>query len=282
MTEVPEHLLERSRARRAALGLLKDGEAAPAAAPAADAGATPAPAAAAPAAPAKPAAPVPAEEKPPPPPPPPYVEHAVNRRRVPWWAAIGLAFLPVWAIIYVGSLSGASTGEETALVRGGTIYSERCSSCHGATGGGGSGPALADGAVLETFPNMADQLLWVYYGSDQYQADFGSTYGATNKPIQGGMPSWGGTLTPEELTLVVRYEREVLGGAEVGEDADTDPLTEVDSEEELFIIGPDQEPIPATEYYFGGAAVDGIYTTDAANGEVFINGAEFSAPGEAE
>src|SRR5690606_23239928 len=87
VTEIPEHLLKRSKERRAALGLPTDGGDAPAATPAA---ATPAasspetPAAAAP--PAKPAAPATPAAPPPPKPDPPYVAAAKRRRRIPFWA----------------------------------------------------------------------------------------------------------------------------------------------------------------------------------------------------
>ncbi len=146
------------------------------------------------------------------PPPPPYVRAGLDRRKIPWWALTVLAALPVWAVLYVGSLSEAEVGEESQLEMGGTLYAEQCAGCHGATGGGGTGPALAGGAVLETFPNRADHLQWVFAGSEAWP---GETYGAQEKAKAGGMPGFGTNLTPEELYLIVRYEREVLSGEDV-------------------------------------------------------------------
>ena len=94
MTEIPEHLLKRSRERREAMGLTGP-EPAAAPVPATSAAAEPAgaveaasaPAAAAPAA-AAPAvrAPAPAPVAPPPPKPdPPYIAAARNRKRIPIW-----------------------------------------------------------------------------------------------------------------------------------------------------------------------------------------------------
>ncbi|GIU84407.1 MAG: hypothetical protein KatS3mg008_1182 [Acidimicrobiales bacterium] len=214
MVEVPEHLLQRSRARRAALGL-GGGEAAPEAprkeeakaessdAPkpvARDESGAPTPAAEA--APRKPVTrPLSAPAR-----------AALSRPKVPWWAMPVLAFLPIWAVLYAGSLSPADTGEESQLDLGASVYASNCASCHGATGGGGAGPALAGGAVLETFPEIADHLHWVAVGSGGWPEE---TYGANKKKVAGGMPGWGANLTPEELLAVVRYEREVLGGEEV-------------------------------------------------------------------
>ena len=105
MTEVPDHLLKRSRDRRAALGLGGGGDDSPAAeASATDTGSAVEPAtptaAARPAAVATPG--VPAAT--PPEPLAPYVEAALRRKRIPFWAMPVLAFLPVWAILYAGSL----------------------------------------------------------------------------------------------------------------------------------------------------------------------------------
>src|SRR3954453_24209764 len=81
VTEVPEHLLARSRARREAAGLATPAEGGAAPAP----GGTSEPGPVAPAAPA--ATPAPATAPPPPPPPkpdPPYIQAYKNRRRIPF------------------------------------------------------------------------------------------------------------------------------------------------------------------------------------------------------
>lgn len=107
MVEVPEHLLQRSRERRAALGLGGgDGDGAPASAvavaPAGEGGgAAPVKAAASavPAAPAAPAAPAPkigiATV--------PMGQPLAPRTRVPLWAIPAVALLPFWAVLYAGA-----------------------------------------------------------------------------------------------------------------------------------------------------------------------------------
>jgi mono/diheme cytochrome c family protein len=213
VTEVPEHLLQRSRDRRAALGLGGGGEgAAPAASSASEDAGTDVEASAGAPAPAAPAAAAPAEvEAKPPEPVPPYVEAALQRKRIPYWAMPIVGLLPIWAILYAGSLSPADTGGPSQLDLGAEVYAARCASCHGGGGGGGVGRQLSDGEVLKTFPNIADQLAFVAHGSDG--AGLGNSYGDPNR--EGGphiagsfngnkMPAFLETLTPEELLAVVR------------------------------------------------------------------------------
>lgn len=93
------------------------------------------------------------------------------------------------------------------------IYTGRgCSSCHGGRGQGGAGPALT--GAITTFPSCDDQLQWVSLGSDGWKADVGDTYGASAKPVKGGMPTWGSLLTDHEVRAVVAYERVDFGGGD--------------------------------------------------------------------
>ena len=219
MTEVPEHLLECSRQRRAALGL-GGGETAPAAA--ADTGTTEtAPATTAAAAPAAPAAAAAPEVPAAPEPLPPYVEAAIRRKKVPVWALPVVAILPLWAFLYVGSLSEPEVEVEGQLALGATVY-QQCAGCHGAGGGGGSGRQLSGGEVLATFPTIDGQLQFVAVGTAGFQ---GKPYGNPDRPggqhiggSYGNMPAFVGTLTDEELLAVVRHERETLGGEMVPAD----------------------------------------------------------------
>ena len=231
MTEIPEHLLKRSKERRAAIGgegaeASSGGEAAPAeAAPAEPAAATPATTPAA--APAEAVAPVAPEPEPV----RPEVAAYHSRRRIPYWAMPVLAFLPLWAYMYQATLEPPPAGEETPLVIGGEVYASRCSSCHGSSGGGGSGPALTD--VLATWPDTADHVAWVRLGTQNWPGD---TYGATEKPLGGGgvMPSHP-DLTNEEIAAVVLYERVQFGGST---EADEEVLaTVVEGEAEITELG---------------------------------------------
>ncbi len=216
MSEVPDHLLQRSQARRAALGLGGDAPA-PAGAPAeaADTGAAVEKAASAAPAPAAAAA---VEVAPKPPEPlPHYVEAAVRRRRVPVWAMPVVAFLPVWGVLYAQTLSKPPSTEPTQLEAGKEIYA-KCSQCHGGTGGGGSGRKLAECEVVKTFPDIKGQLEFVSAGTKGFTGVYGDPKrdgGARQAGSLGNMPAWHGVLKDKEILEVVRYEREVLGGEKV-------------------------------------------------------------------
>lgn len=202
MTEIPEHLLARSRARKSgpdaggASAPAVAGDAAPATAAAASA---PAVAAAAAPKPEKKAEPL-----------PPEVQDELTRAKVPIWASVMLVALPIWAMVYAFTLEPPTVLAETPLAAGSTVYGAKCATCHGATGGGnGSIPKLADGAVLSTFPKVADQVEWVYLGAAGYKAAGHTTYGATKK-TPAAMPGWGTSLTAQELMDVVLHERTTL------------------------------------------------------------------------
>jgi mono/diheme cytochrome c family protein len=221
MTEVPEHLLRRSRERREALGLAtgSEGEAAPAAAapaPAAEApaAATPAavPAAATPARPAAAAVAAAPEEAPV----PAYIRLEEKRRsKNPNWVMPVLIGLPLWAFFYAFAFSPPKkTGPVDPLVLGAEVYkSAGCSGCHGASGEGGVGPKLSGGDAKLTFPNEADQISWVKTGSGPFS---GQKYGDPNRPggqmgpAKGLMPGFAGTLSEAQIDAVVKYEREKL------------------------------------------------------------------------
>ena len=199
MTEIPEHLLKRSKAAKAQATGTPD-----------EATEAPTESATAPAAPAAPAAVV--EELPAPI--APYVAAARARKKIPWWAASGLLLLPIWAISYVGTLERPPQETTGLLAEGQHVYESRCASCHGATGAGGSGHALANGEVLATFPTAAAHIEWVAKGSDGF--GLGNPYGAADQAriVEGGMPGWADVLTTEELIGVVLHERARLSGSE--------------------------------------------------------------------
>jgi mono/diheme cytochrome c family protein len=212
MTEIPEHLLQRSKARKAALGL---GSADDAAAPAA----TAAPAAASAATPAAPAAktlaPVPPAKPPAPPAPPaPWVQAAHDRIKVPVFAMVGLVALPLLAIIIATTLDKPTSTELGPLQEGAAVFT-KCGGCHGPSGGGvGNFPALNEGKVLETFPEPFEMMKWVYIGSDGWKAEVGDTVGAQNRAIGTvAMPPWN-TLKPEEFATVILHVRHTVSGEE--------------------------------------------------------------------
>ena len=208
MTEIPEHLLKRSKERRSAIGggdaPAEEGtpageavEAAPAAAPIAPAAAAAVP-----------------EVPEPPKPVRPEVAAAMSRRKIPYWAMPVLAALPLWAYVYQATLEPAPTGELTPIAAGGQIYNG-CASCHGAGGAGNSSvPGLT--AVLETWPDYRDHMMWVRIGNGGwYDASGTEVYGANQTPgnRSTAMPAHR-ALSDQELAEVVLYERVTFGGME--------------------------------------------------------------------
>jgi mono/diheme cytochrome c family protein len=217
VTEIPEHLLKRSRERRQAMGL--PGGEAPASAPAGqETPATPSTAVA-----KKAAAPAPAPRAaaPAPKPVPPYVQAAQRRRKIPIWAVPVVGLLPLWAFLYWGALQTPDTKVEGPLAAGATVYNS-CSSCHGGAGEGGVGYPLSGGSVLRTFPKIEDQMKFIYLGTAGY---IGRPYGNPAVGRIGGargqMPTWKGQLTDVEILEVACHERFTLSG----EDQSTDEYT---------------------------------------------------------
>jgi mono/diheme cytochrome c family protein len=199
VTEIPEHLLKRSKERRAAIG----GEAA-SDEPASSAAVEPAAASAAPSAPAAPAAP-PEPVVEPPKPVRPEVAAALRRKKIPVWALSVLVFLPLWAYVFQATLEPPPKADDSPLALGAEIY-KGCASCHGTGGGGGVGPDLHP--VLETWPDYRDHMMWVRLGDPGWPA---ATYGANAKQKHTGMPPHP-QLSDAELAQVVLYERVTFGG----------------------------------------------------------------------
>jgi mono/diheme cytochrome c family protein len=227
VTEVPEHLLRRSKERRAALGLEGGVEAA--------SGAGPPPATPAIAAASTEGGGVAVLEETGPPgadlealgeggvleetgaeetlltggPP------VAARTRVPIWIMPVLAAMPLWAFVYMGAFGNrARGGTSDPVARGNLVFhSAGCSGCHGTNGEGGVGPKLAGGGAVQTFPNIADHITWVHTGGAPF---IGKTYGAAGHtvPPNNVMPAFGqdhgGSLSDEQIQDVVAYERQGL------------------------------------------------------------------------
>lgn len=219
MSEIPEHLLKRSRSAKAGKsgGDAGASESAPAAAspsaPAPAGGSAPAAAASVPAnLPNLDPEPVPAKPE------PHFVVAAKARRRVPVWALPIVAALPVWAIAYPGTMQEPPR-EDPLITESTLLYTEEagCAGCHGAGGGGGLGYAFTNESLLETFPDPIDQMVHVARGSAAIQ---GQEYGAERKDGarrvsgakgSGQMPAQEEQLTQIKLEMVIFHERELAG-----------------------------------------------------------------------
>ena len=110
-----------------------------------------------------------------------------------------LAALAVGIVILAGACSpsspeppvGSDGQTDPVLSIGREVYQSSCVQCHGGDGGGGRGPKLSDGVVVEAYPNIADEIAVVANG-------------------KGGMPAFSDKLTETQIEAVVRYTREVL------------------------------------------------------------------------
>ena len=228
MTEIPEHLLKRSKDRQQS-----------GATPSTDVAATTP--ASAPAAVEKTVAPVAPKVLPD----PAYVAAAKSRKKIPFWAMATLSLLPLWAFMYVAALKPQEKVVEGPLAVGAAVYGS-CAGCHGAAGQGGAGRALHQGEVMKTFPKIEDMLNFVYTGSQAYVSAGLKVYGDPDReggahaplsyngnpmPMQGEKA--GGALTEAEILSVVCHTRYAVGGA--------DPKSEEWAEEYETWCSPESE-----------------------------------------
>ena len=116
---------------------------------------------------------------------------------------------------FTGSGAGGGGGDFIAMGEDVYLNVSSCDGCHGASGQGGVGPGFS--GVVTTFGSCADHIEWVALGSAGFQGEGRSTYGDTDKPISGGMPPFGTSLTEEQLAAVVAFERVRFGGADPAE-----------------------------------------------------------------
>ena len=114
------------------------------------------------------------------------------------------------------------------------------------TASGGVGYPFSGGEVLKTFPHIADQVRWVYYGTEGYNAANIPVYGSESRDggahvtgEQGVMPAFGTQLSGADIVAVVCHERYTLGGA--------DPLSDEYEDEYTAWCAPDSPIFAALE-----------------------------------
>ena len=217
MADIPPHLLERSKARRSALGggEVSDGGSSappPAAASAPGSGVAVAAASEAPVAPRPTGGAAKAPVASPPTP------AAPARPKIPLFALPVLLLLPLWALFYAGNFIKDVGNVETPEKIGARLYSTNCASCHNANGsgteGGGIGRPLWNGEAELTFKTDAAQVAFVRLGSD---ACIGKSWGDPNRPGgkhigKGKMPGGWSAISDAELGHLIAYERNNLSG----------------------------------------------------------------------
>jgi len=91
----------------------------------------------------------------------------------------------IWSIS--GSADTASTPDPALISQGSAVFAQHCQVCHGATGQGGTGPALA-GDLAERYPEIAAQRAVILTGPKS-------------------MPSFATRLTDQEVDAVIAFTR---------------------------------------------------------------------------
>lgn len=112
----------------------------------------------------------------------------------------------------LASACGDGAAASGPLGDGKEVYGSICSTCHGSRGQGGTGPALD--TVTETFPTCSEHIKWIALGSQGWKDTIGETYGAPSKPVAGGMPMLGESLTADQIAAAAVYERVQFGDLE--------------------------------------------------------------------
>ncbi len=206
MAEIPEHLLARSKARRAALTGGGDGADAVAPTPAAAAAPSDAPVAAVAAAKvtkAETAVPTPVT--------PPVVKGSTFARVS---KVVLMAGVPIWSFFYSGVFATPKSTVESPQQLGARLYNAQCASCHLGSGAGsdegGVGRPLWKGQAELTFPKLEEQIAFVRHGSCQKGVAYGDPKreGGEHKAL-GGMPAFP-DLTDEQIWAIITYERTVI------------------------------------------------------------------------
>ncbi|HZP29353.1 MAG TPA: cytochrome c [Acidimicrobiia bacterium] len=118
------------------------------------------------------------------------------RRVVTAIEVVALVAAVVFVVMLFANGSGGGGGGGGGGAGGGSpgarLFADNCATCHGADGQGAVGPQLA-GRMTQRFPDVEDQIRFVSQGS-------------------GGMPSFAGRLSPQQIRQVVEYTRTGLTG----------------------------------------------------------------------
>ena len=152
-----------------------------------------------------------------------------SRKKIPLWVMPVLAFLPLWAIIYVNTLSKPpSTVLDPARRRRRPSTPASCASCHQADGSGGAGrrPLRCSrrrgrSRPSPTSPTSSSSCSWAATGTGadgtrlRQPEPAGRPAQRRSATTATPMPTFKGAITQTELLEVVRHERETFGGEKV-------------------------------------------------------------------
>lgn len=121
----------------------------------------------------------------------------------------------VLVLVAAACASAPVSAGDPRIDAGAEIYGGVCSTCHGGNGEGGVGPNLS--RVTITFPECDTHVRWVTLGSERWKAEVGPGYGSGQTPVVGAMPSFGSSLSEEQIRQVAAFERFRYGGASIEE-----------------------------------------------------------------
>jgi mono/diheme cytochrome c family protein len=94
----------------------------------------------------------------------------------------------VFLVLLFANEPDSGGGGGTSASPGATLFAANCARCHGSDGGGALGPQLSGGAVAKDLTE-SEEVAVVTNGRS------------------GGMPAFGGELSPAEIKQVVAYTR---------------------------------------------------------------------------
>lgn len=98
----------------------------------------------------------------------------------------------ILAMSQAPAVAQAAADLPTLVAEGGPLYARNCAPCHGATGGGGAGPALAGNSFVASISAVLNQ---IFLGNDAR-----------------GMPPFT-RLTDREVAAISNYVRNSFGNA---------------------------------------------------------------------
>ena len=216
MAEVPQHLLDMSKARRALLA----GKPVPeASTPAASTEVAVAASAATPAAKAAPAGGGSGASSSP----YPVIPASPLAPKGFRFAKLGSVFLltvtPIWGLFMFSAWATPHVKGDTPAKLGASLYATNCAGCHGANGsgteGGGIGRPLWNKQAEKTFPDPIEQVAFVLRGSCTKGVPYGDPAREGGQHIsKEGMPAFRGSLSATQLLYLINYERASISGAD--------------------------------------------------------------------
>ena len=139
----------------------------------------------------------------------PELGSARPRIKAPMLAMLLLLLLPLWAVVYLGAFGSRAKAANSPITAGAGIYNLSCSACHGAAGQGGSARSLptvrssSSGRICKTTST----------GSRREALFISARRSAVSSSPSNAMPGFGTALSAAQIADVVCYERVNFGGA---------------------------------------------------------------------